>query len=627
MLLPTMYFSQSVEEKKIIADQSNKVANSILLQRLQQNENARKIRIANYLAQNPTAFTILKNDSTGKVELMDVLPNGEKIYAKTDNAGAAITARANKLYNGGSLGLNIQGQGMIPAVWDGGSIRDTHQEFTVSGNSKVTVMDGGTRVDHATHVGGTIAAQGILAAAKGVAFNASLLSYDWNDDLTEILNEAGNGLLISNHSYGFGALSSLWFYGAYDARAKQLDEITFNNPYYLPVVSAGNSRNETTEPGSTQIANKFGYDMIFGHGNAKNVMTVAAVAQVDNYVDESSVTMSSFSSWGPSDDGRIKPDISMKGVGVRSPINTSNTATAVYQGTSMASPGVTSVVTLLQQYHKQLYPTYMKSATVKGLILHTADESGNYLGPDYEFGWGLINAEKAAKTIRDKNLNTNGSLIEELNLSNAATYTRVISSTSTEPLKLSISWTDPASPTINSGITDPATKYLVNDLDIKVTNASGTIYYPWKLQGMAAAYDAPTNTSTNNVDNFERVDIPNPSGSYTITITHKGTLVNGNQNFTLIATGGNIAKLGTNEVASIKNQIIYYPNPAKDFLYIKNVKIDPKSIVILDLSGRVVSNPILKNNTVDIQKLEKGNYLLNCKDKSNQEYTIKFTKE
>src|SRR5690606_3891970 len=141
----------------------------------------------------------------------------------------------------------------------------------------------------------------------------------------------------------------------YDSRARQIDNITFNNPYYLPVVSAGNDRGETTAPGSTQNAAKAGYDLIFGHGNAKNALTVAAVGQVLNYTGASSVPLSSFSSWGHSDDGRIKPEISMKGVYVRSTLDTNDTAYGFMSGTSMASPGVTGVITLLQQYHNHLY--------------------------------------------------------------------------------------------------------------------------------------------------------------------------------------------------------------------------------------------------------------------------------
>src|SRR5690606_30643712 len=275
------------------------------------------------------------------LEIVDVLPNGEIVYAKSYNLGAATTARATSLYSGGVLGLNIQGQNMIAGVWDAGSARYTHQEFMVNGNSKIWLQDGSISDEHATHVAGTIAAQGVQSNARGLAFDSQIYSYKWDNDLAEMLSEASGGLLTSNHSYGIGSLGSIWFYGAYDSRARQMDNITFNNPYYLPVVSAGNDRNETTPPGSTQNSSKFGYDLIFGHGNAKNVLTVAAVGQVSNYTGPSSVIMSSFSSWGPSDDGRIKPEISMKGVGVRSTVDASDTSYGVMSGTSMASPGVT----------------------------------------------------------------------------------------------------------------------------------------------------------------------------------------------------------------------------------------------------------------------------------------------
>ncbi len=625
LMVPLFSFSQTKEERAKIASFSNKEANAVLGKQLAEEEIARKARVETYLTNNPDIKRVFFDSKMNKTEIMDVLPNGEIIYAKSYNAGAATTARANKLYNGGALGLNIQGQNMIAAVWDGGSARNSHQEFMVNSLSKITIMDGGTEDDHATHVAGTIAAQGIVSNARGVAFNSSINSYDWTNDLSEMLTAAAGGLLVSNHSYGIGSLGSLWFYGAYDSRARQIDNITFNNPFYLPIVSAGNDRGETTAPGSTQNAAKAGYDLIFGHGNAKNVLTVAAVGQVLEYTGPASVPMSSFSSWGPSDDGRIKPEISMKGVNVRSTLDTNDTAYGFMSGTSMASPGVTGVVTLLQQYHNQLYSSYMKSATTKGLILHTADEAGDFVGPDYQFGWGLINAENAAKVIRDKNLPTNRSVIEELSLANGATYTKTISATGTEPLKVSISWTDPASPSNNNGVVDPSTKYLVNDLDVRVTDATGTIYYPWKLQGMAAYYDSPTNTSTNDVDNFERVDINNPSGQYTITITHKGTLA-APQNFTLIASSSNLATLSVDDDLNIMNPIQFYPNPAKNILYIKNGESVEATVSILDMAGRLVSKQTTKNGQISISELANGNYMLIYVDKKGREISHRFIK-
>lgn len=626
-IIPILGFSQTEEERREIASHSNQVANEKLAAELKAEDEQRKIRLANYFAANPDINKIVYDDERGKKEIMDVLPNGELIYAQTDNAGAAITARANHLYSGGSLGLNIQGQGMTAGVWDGGNVSDLHQEFMVNGTSKISLMDGFTYDDHATHVAGTIAAIGVNANARGVAFNSVVKSYDWNSDLTEMLIEASSGLLMSNHSYGLGSLNSIWFYGAYDDRAKQLDNICYNNPYYLPVFSAGNSRNNSGPPASTQMANKFGYDLIYGHANAKNVMTVAAVGQVDNYVDANSVTMSSFSSYGPSDDGRIKPDISMKGVQVYSTLSSGSNGYGYMSGTSMSSPGVTGVVTLLQQYHNSLYATFMKSATVKGLILHTADEAGSNIGPDYEFGWGLINAQRAATVIRDKNLPANRSIIEENVLQNGQTFTKTIMASSSNPLKVSISWTDPDYPTANSGTTDPTTKYLVNDLDISVSSSTGTIFYPWKLQGMSNYFNPASNNSTNDVDNFERVDIPIPSaGIYTITVTHKGILSGGNQPFTLIASGSAMSTLSTENENLIKNsEIFIYPNPVKDILFL-NKKIDAKA-QIFDGSGKLLHLQSVKNGKLDVKHLTSGHYILVIKDSKENNLSLKFIKK
>ncbi|AZA95695.1 S8 family serine peptidase [Chryseobacterium shandongense] len=624
-LLSLSLNGQSLENRLKIANYSNTAANAALQKQFITDKIDRNLRLSRYLIKKPGFPKKINLPNHGVRELIDVLPNGELIYAQTDNAGAALTARANKLYNGGTLGLNIQGQNMIAGVWDGGSAKTTHQEFMVGGNSKLTNMDGASNIDHATHVTGTICAQGILSNAKGIAFNASVLNYDWNDDLSEMLSQASTGLLTSNHSYGFGALSNIWFFGAYDSRAQTFDEICYNNPYYLPVVSAGNSRNDNTAPASTQLGNKGGYDMIFGHGNAKNAMTVAAVNEVPNYIDEFSVTMSSFSSWGPSDDGRIKPDISMKGVNVRSTLSTSNTATGVLSGTSMASPGITGTVLLLQQYYNQLYSNYMKSATVKGLILHTADEAGNWPGPDYEYGWGLVNAEKAAIAIRDKNsITSNKSIIDELTLNTGATYTKTVIASGSVPLKISISWTDPKSSTINTGTVDPTTKYLVNDLDIKVTKDANT-YYPWKMQGMSLPFEAATNTTTNDVDNFERVDINNPSGTYTITVTHKGALSSGSQNFSLIATAASLSSLGVGEINQ-KEVTEFYPNPARDYIFINEIESN-LTVKVYDVSGKMVLNELTVNNRLDVSSLTKGNYVATYVTKKGIKKNFKFIKE
>lgn len=628
-LFPIVANAQSIEERRKIATQSNVEGNILQLAELKKEGNERKIRISNFLTNNPTYKKTIRFGEMGVKELIDVLPTGEPMYIETYNDGAATTARAKSLYSGGSLGINIQGQGMTAGIWDGGSVRTTHQEFMVGGVSKVQVgIDNSPIANHATHVGGTIAAQGISSLSRGLAFNASLISYDWTDDLSEMLTEASSGLLASNHSYGpsLNNDNQIWQLGAYLSDARQLDNMCFNNPFYLPVFAAGNDRAKTTIPYITQRNNKAGYDLIAGDGVAKNVLTVAAIEAVPTYNVPSDVIMSSFSNWGPTDDGRIKPDISMKGVSVRSSTFTSDTSYGFMDGTSMAAPGVTGVILLLQQYYNQLYNNYAKAATVKGLILHTADEAGEYPGPDYQFGWGLINAQKAAVAIRDKNnTGTSKSIIEELTLANNATYTKTITSTSSTPLKVSISWTDRWGSAQNSGVTDQSTIRLVNDLDVKVTK-NDTTYYPWKLQGMAAYYDAASNVSTNNVDNFERVDINNPVGTYTITVSHKGTLTGGSQNFSLIVTGDNLGTLSTQEVQKTEKEVSFYPNPAKDF-----INVDEKEqnilITVYDASGKLVVTSKTADNKINISKLIKGNYFASYTTAKGIKKSFKFIKE
>lgn len=633
MLLPVIFFSQTKDEREKIVSKSDRIGNAVQLERLKKEDKERKIRLSNYLSNNPRVEKVEKIKNGGIRELVDVSPSGELIYLRTYNDGASKTARANRLYNGGSLGLNIQGQGMIAGIWDGGSVRSTHQEFNVGGISKISLMDGSAVSDHATHVGGTISAQGIASTLlRGIAFNSSLKSYDWNSDLIEMNSEAAAGMLVSNHSYGpdltqgSNPAGSIWVLGAYRSDARGTDEICKNNPFYLPVIAAGNSRDDANIPYITQIANKSGYDQIGGLGIAKNVLTVGAVYELLNYTGPSDVQMSTFSSWGPTDDGRIKPEIVMKGVAVRSTTSASDVSSGFKQGTSMAAPGVTGVVVLLQQYYNQLYSNYMRAATVKGLIMHSADEAGSNPGPDYSFGWGLINAENAAKIIRDKNLSTNRTVIEENVLSNGGIYTKSISSNGSEPLKISISWTDPQYQGQNSGTTDPSTKYLVNDLDLKVTSASGTVYYPWKLQGMTNYAASPTNNSTNDVDNFERVDILLPVGTYTISVSHKGTLSGGSQNFSLIASGANISTLNTSEGNLKENNIEIYPNPTVDLIQFKNNNNEEANIIILDMSGKLLKKEVIRNSKISVKDLDKGQYMLLYKDKKNREQSFKFIK-
>lgn len=458
--------------------------------------------------------------------LVGIFDDGTPKYYRTYNREAGITTRTDRVQTGGSLGLNLNGENMIGGIWDGGRVRNTH----ILLENRVTQMDNPSSFsDHSTHVSGTMIGTGnvVDGAAKGMAPMAELIAYDFNNDESEMTAAAANGLLISNHSYGYKIeLLPLWYLGYYDSSARNLDIITFNAPYYLPVCSAGNDRQ------SGQNSGDGGYDYLTGYAVSKNSIVCAAVYQVLNYNGPASVYMSSFSSWGPTDDGRVKPDISGKGVNTYSSTAASNNSFASYDGTSMSAPNISGSLLLLQQHYNNLNGSFMLSSTLRGLALHTADEAGTNPGPDYRFGWGLLNTERAASVITN---NGDKSVIIEEQLAQDEVYTFSVQADGINDLVASITWTDPAGTSLPSNSHDKNNPMLVNDLDLRISKDGGDTFYPWKLN--PAIPSAPATQEDNIVDNIEKLEIPNASGEYIIRVSHKNILRNGIQAFSLIVTG------------------------------------------------------------------------------------------
>lgn len=533
-------------------------------------------KIADTLQQR---FLIEKEDAIIKAALFNIpvrktFPNGQTIelmrfknnvpvYYTTFNAEGAQVIKSSKLYPGGVMGYNLTGAGQILGIWDSGRVRETHQELS----GRVTQVDGAvTLSDHSTHVAGTLIGSGVNAAAKGMSYMANLNAYDWNNDDAEMATAAANGLKVSQHSYG---LITGWYYdwgegfwywmgdvtisqtedynfGFYSTNTQLWDQIAVNAPNYLIVKSAGNDRGQGPAPGtqhyywnngwtlSTMTRDKdggvSGYDCIPDVGNAKNILTIGAVT--------ANGVMSSFSSWGPTDDGRVKPDVVAKGVSVLSSVATNNTAYDVYGGTSMAGPMVSGSVGLLLQHQNKLHPGVpLRSATMKGLIIHSADDNiSGAPGPDYRFGWGMMDTQKAAQIMKDNKYN-GGLHVYEAVLNNGGQSTFTIKATGEEPLRATIVWTDvPGTsppPSLN-----PTTLMLVNDLDLRIFDLADNIEYRPYVLNPANPAAAPT-TGDNFRDNVEMVHINSPTAAkiYTVKVTHKGTLTGGNQKFSLIITG------------------------------------------------------------------------------------------
>jgi subtilisin-like proprotein convertase family protein len=616
-------FSQTESQKKDILNQYNVTKLKQLQLRLTEETKKNKER-ALFLAKINNWDTIKKQEDGSFDELVGLLSNGSPKYFSLNNLNAAISTRANLLQTGGLLGLNLNGQEMLGGVWDGGPVRTSHQEF----NGRMIVGDGVTQLNgnsfHATHVSGTVGATGINPEAKGMAFQSTVRTFDWNNDESEVLSEIlNNGLLLSNHSYGI-RLSNVpsWYAGAYSQDAVQWDNIHYLAPYYLMVVSAGNDGNATNENPTTT-----GFDKLTGNKNAKNNLVIANAqdAIIDSQGNLISVSINSGSSEGPTDDLRIKPDITGNGTNVFSTNSSGDQEYTTLSGTSMSGPNVMGTLMLLQQHHQNLYQRFMKSSTLKGLACHTADDSGNP-GPDPVFGWGLLNAKKAANAITNNGLNN---WITEEKIAQNQVYTKTVKSIPGEPLIATICWTD--IPGIaNTGTLNDTTPALVHDLDIRISQGSLT-FFPWRLPPNAN-FQAIRN-GDNFVDTVETVRVENPNGGeYTITITHKESLQTESQDYSLIISGIDsdfgITPLGYDQTVCSTD------NATFSFSFINNSNVDV-SFNVIDLPNGAVaefSSPSLNSNGVfdlsfsNLTAVEPGIYNIGVEATNENETETRYIK-
>jgi serine protease AprX len=363
--------------------------------------------------------------------------------------------------------------------------------------------------------------------------------------------------------------------------------------------------------------------LLTSNANAKNVLTVGATNGVANYAGPSSVANARFSSYGPTDDGRVKPDISTKGVDMYSTDYSGDSQYINKSGTSMSSPAVAGGAILLQQYYNNVHSNFMKAATLKGVILHTVDEAGASNGPDYSFGWGLLNTEKAAIAIANL---TNASSIAELNLSEGATYSKTVTASGNtafgDVLTISISWTDPATlrQHLPSSSEDDRAAMIENDLDLIVTSSAGVIYRPWKLDPVNPTIAATT--GVNDVDNFEKIEIDQLTGDFTINVTHKGSLIGAAQDYTLVITGANSGTLSSNSEETSK--FTMYPNPTKDqfTLALKEQLAGHKIFIsVYDILGKQIINTAFENTgrfeeNIEVSSFKPGIYLVRVGDGS-----------
>ncbi|MBP6455584.1 MAG: S8 family peptidase [Chitinophagaceae bacterium] len=519
LLFSNNLFSQNIEEKIKLNQQVNVNA----LNKIKTDADKRLQRMNEIKSEKNWEEYKIGQDGKSYF-LFDITENEEPIYVTSLDSGSVRTANANPLYIGGSLGINIEGQGMVAGVWEVGTAANnehplpTHSSFITNSLSRVMNMDSVNTAlpyaGHSTSVCGVLLADKTImnGRPKGIAPQASAYAFNLTNMQSELnmMLQAPYNLLVSNHSYGQASFNNSY-------NSSYFDSYTINAPNHLFVIANGNS-----------WLNYF--------SGSKNSISVGMCNQVINYTGPASVSHPGDNNPAlifQTPDFRIKPDLVAKSQNVYAPnANGINSYSGSISGTSFAAPVVTGGVLLLQQLYKDYHPDFMRSSTVKALMLHTTREAGT-IGPDLKYGFGLLNLEGAANVIINDGLST--TILEETLLNNT-TFVKEVDAASNQALEATISWLDPVNVNVN-GI------HLINDLDIRVTSASG-IELPWGLDtlnplGAAIKLD-------NIRDNVEKIQIMNPvpNQTYTITVSHKGTLQGGEQKFSLIISG--ISSCNTN---------------------------------------------------------------------------------
>lgn len=534
---------------------------------------------------------------------------------------------------------------------------------------------------HPTNVGGIIGAIGKgnfnppfgNGAAKGVLPDVKIDNYAFSTTVNgtnyeKLVTANAN---ISNHSYGINlgwykanfASSTYpipgWYWignyelntldtysGSYNTQDANFDKIVYNNPNQIVVKSTGNYYGMGPSPSEdayrwSSAQNKYvliqpgeprpaancseGYYCIGWGSLAKNIIGVGATDQLTTpnniYSQPSDVQKASYSSAGPRRDGAVKPDLSA--VGSNHLIATYSNGTtynsySTASGTSFAAPVVTGVAGALTEVERKLSGNQnfiFKADEMKALLTHTANEAGNP-GPDVWFGWGFVDATKAAQLLIAKS--TNEATLERNILNTGNTFSKEIYGKAGSPLKVSISWIDPASVpfTTDEELQNNHSSQLINDLDLRIIDTTNnTVYFPWKLDITNPMANATKGDNT--VDNVEQVLLENPipGRKYRIEVSAKGTLKNdvGNPaptNFALVASGyQNDATLGTSSAS--EKIISVYPTLTHDYVTIL-IPEGAKSIEIYDMAGKkVLSSSAKSYQIIDVQQLPAGVYIIN----------------
>ena len=437
------------------------------------------------------------------VQFIDVInapPTSENVENKSLH-------RSNVLGTEYGAGRHYDGTGVQVALTDDGIIGPHIDYQGRAFQSNVTVDNG----NHGDHCAGIIGGAGNLdPRGKGMAPGANIWVYDVTniaasyvmDDTVYTSSSASIDIVSTSYSDGCNV--------CYNAGANSADRqiYTYNN--VMRVFSAGNQ-------GTTDCS--YGAGSLWGNitGGIKSGKNVIAVANLDLHD-----VVASSSSRGPATDGRIKPDISAQGTNVYSSV--APYTYDVYTGTSMSCPGVSGTLAQLYQAYRMLHAgTDPNTGLLKGILLNTADDLGQ-AGPDFIYGYGRINGNRAIKAIE------NATYISNSVANGATSFNSIVVPSNIQRLKVMLIW-------IDKEASVGATTALVNDLDLTVTTPSTSVLLPWVLNPApnATTLNAPAVQGVDHLNNMEQVTIENPSaGIYSIDVNGFAITTSGNQNYYIV---------------------------------------------------------------------------------------------
>ena len=313
-------------------------------------------------------------------------------------------------------------------------------------------------------------------SGKGIATHAGLTTSDFN----ELLPDNGTllsslGVTVQNHSYGVGLEN---YYGI---ESREYDKHCREFPNIVHVFSSGNEGDKADNIGV--YANITGFANLTGQfKTSKNTISVGSSDKTGNVTPKSSR--------GPTQDGRVKPELIAYGDA----------------GSSEAAAVVSGIVAVMQQKFKDQNGSLPESALVKAILLNSANDVGRP-EVDFETGYGNANALGAIRAIDEAHFFSGIINNTEEKIHN------IIIPSNTDRLKITLVWND-----VEGAINSPIA--LVNDLDLQVIHpSSGGSWLPWVLNHEASSLALPAERKKDHINVVEQVTIANPeSGFYEIVI-------------------------------------------------------------------------------------------------------------